>query len=37
MTLGVSVIAFTLVYFALLVERMELERGRQTRLLRSRA
>jgi heme exporter protein C len=37
MTLGVSVIAFTLVYFALLVERMELERGRQTQLLRSRA
>jgi heme exporter protein C len=37
MTLGVSVIAFTLVYFALLVERMELERRRQTQLLRSRA
>jgi heme exporter protein C len=37
MTLGVSVIAFTLVYFALLVERMELERRRQAQLLRSRA
>jgi len=37
MTLGVSVIAFTLVYFALLVERMELERRHQTQLLRSRA
>jgi heme exporter protein C len=37
MTLGVSVIAFTLVYFALLVERMDLERRRQTQLLRSRA
>jgi len=37
MTLGLSVIAFTLVYFALLVERMELERRRQAQLLRSRA
>ncbi|HYR93567.1 MAG TPA: cytochrome c biogenesis protein CcsA [Methylomirabilota bacterium] len=37
MTLGVSVIAFTLVYFALLVERMELERRRQAQLLRTRA
>jgi heme exporter protein C len=37
MTLGVSVVAFTLVYFALLVERMELERRRQALLLRSRA
>ncbi len=37
MTLGVSVIAFTLVYFALLVERMELERRRQARVLEVRA
>jgi heme exporter protein C len=37
MTLGVSVIAFTLVYFALLVERMELERRHQAQLLRARA
>jgi len=37
MTLGVSVIAFTLVYFALLVERMELERRRQTRVLEQRS
>jgi heme exporter protein C len=36
MTLGVSVIAFTLVYFALLVERMELERRRQSRLIQAR-
>jgi heme exporter protein C len=37
MTLGVSVIAFTLVYLALLVERMELERRRQARVLEVRA
>jgi heme exporter protein C len=37
MTLGVSVIAFTLVYFALLVERMELERRRQARVLEVRS
>ena len=37
MTLGVSVIAFTLVYFALLVERLELERRRQSRLMQARA
>jgi heme exporter protein C len=37
MTLGVSVIAFTLVYFALLLERMELERRRQSRLIEARA
>jgi heme exporter protein C len=37
LTLGVSVIAFTLVYLALLVERMELERQRQQRILEVRA
>ncbi len=37
MTLGVSVIAFTLVYLALLVERMELERRRQARVLEVRS
>jgi heme exporter protein C len=37
MTLGISVLAFTLVYFALLVERMELERRRQSRMLELRA
>jgi len=37
MTLGVSVIAFTLVYVALLVERMAIERRRQSRLLEARA
>ncbi len=37
MTLGVSVIAFTLVYLALLVERMELERRRQARVLEARS
>jgi len=37
MTLGISVVAFTLVYFALLVERMEIERQRQSRLLEARA
>jgi len=36
MTLGVSVLAFTLVYFALLVERMALERSRQERVLEAR-
>jgi heme exporter protein C len=36
MTLGVSVLAFTLVYLALLVERMALERSRQERLLEAR-
>src|SRR2546428_4473237 len=36
-TLGVSVIAFTLVYLALLAERMDLERHRQERVLRVRA
>ncbi len=36
MTLGVSVIAFTLVYFALLVERVELERKRQSQLIAAR-
>ena len=36
MTLGISVLAFTLVYFALLVERMELERRRQMRMLELR-
>ncbi|HZP97871.1 MAG TPA: cytochrome c biogenesis protein CcsA [Candidatus Limnocylindria bacterium] len=37
MTLGFSVIAFTFVYFALLAERMEIERRRQQRLLDVRA
>jgi heme exporter protein C len=37
MTLGISVVAFTLVYLALLVERMEIERQRQQRLLEVRA
>jgi heme exporter protein C len=37
MTLGVSVIAFTLVYFALLVERMELERRQQSHVIEARA
>ena len=36
MTLGISVLAFTLVYFALLVERMALERSRQERVLELR-
>ena len=36
MTLGVSVVAFTLVYFALLAERMALERSRQERVLEAR-
>ena len=35
MTLGISVVAFTLVYFALLIERMAIERGRQGRILES--
>ena len=33
MTLGISVVAFTLVYFALLIERMDIERRRQAALL----
>jgi heme exporter protein C len=37
MTLGISVLAFTLVYLALLVERMELERRHQQRMLEVRA
>jgi heme exporter protein C len=37
MTLGISVLAFTLVYLALLVERLELERRRQSRMLELRA
>jgi heme exporter protein C len=37
MTLGISVVAFTLVYLALLVERMAIERRRQSRLLEARA
>ena len=37
MTLGVSVIAFTLVYFALLAERMGIERRRQHQMLEARA
>ena len=36
MTLGISVVAFTLVYLALLVERMEIERQRQQRMLEVR-
>lgn len=36
MTLGISVLAFTLVYFALLAERVSIERGRQERLLAAR-
>ncbi len=36
MTLGFSVIAFTVVYVALLAERMEIERRRQERLLEAR-
>lgn len=37
MTLGVSVIAFTLVYFALLAERMSIEQRRQRQMLEARA
>jgi heme exporter protein C len=37
MTLGVSVIAFTFIYLALLVERMGLEQGRQRRMLEARS
>ena len=37
MTLGISVLAFTLVYFALLAERMALERSRQELVLEMRA
>ncbi len=36
MTLGISVLAFTLVYVALLVERMALERSRQERMIEAR-
>jgi len=36
MTLGISVLAFTLVYFALLAERLTLERSRQERVLEAR-
>ncbi len=36
MTLGFSVLAFTLVYFALLAERMHIERARQERILEVR-
>ena len=35
--LGVSVLAFTLVYFALLVERMAIERRRQEQTFRVRS
>ncbi len=37
MTLGISVIAFTLVYFAFLAERMSIELDRQRRMLEARA
>ncbi len=37
MTLGISVIAFTFVYLALLVERMSIERARQQRILEGRS
>ncbi len=37
MTLGISVLAFTLVYFALLAERMEIERDHQLRVLEARS
>ena len=37
MTLGISVFAFTLVYFALLAERMEIERRHQQRVLEKRS
>jgi len=36
MTLGVSVLAFTLIYFALMAERVSIERARQTRVLEAR-
>ena len=36
MTLGISVLAFTLVYFALLAERMDIERVRQRRTFEAR-
>ena len=36
MTLGISVLAFTFVYLALLVERMTLERARQQRMIEAR-
>jgi hypothetical protein len=37
MTLLVSVIAFTLVYFAFLAERMSIELDRQRRMLEARS
>jgi heme exporter protein C len=37
MTLGISVVAFTLVYFAFLAERMAVELERQRRMLEARA
>ena len=36
LTLGVSVLAFTFVYVALLVERIDIERHRQARVLETR-
>jgi hypothetical protein len=36
MTLGVSVLAFTFVYLALMVERMAIERQKQQRVLEAR-
>ena len=37
LTLGVSVLAFTFVYLALLVERMAIERDRQRHVFQARA
>ena len=37
MTLGINVIAFTLVYFAFLAERLSIELARQHRVLEARA
>ena len=37
MTLGINVIAFTLVYFAFLAERISIELDRQRRTLEARA
>jgi TRAP-type C4-dicarboxylate transport system permease small subunit len=37
MTLGICVIAFTLVYFAFLAERMSIELDRQRRMFEARA
>ncbi len=36
-TLGISVLAFTLVYFALLAERMDIERHHQQRVIMERS